>query len=695
MQNERIELIKEYLEKIKKIESREELKVINTEYSALFEKESGDPDVDYICDRMYALISELVTLRERRRKKSDVSSTELTEREHSEIFLVQKLIDYNLFIYHFQPIVRADNGEIYSYEALMRAKDMQEITPFHILKYAELTDRLNEVEQYTFLNVLNFVKDHSELFEDKLVFINSMPSVHIDPAKESEISDLLEMLSDKIVVEMTENSEYKDAELNSIKEKYRGLNIRIAIDDYGTGYSNISNLLRYTPNYVKIDRTLLSGIENNPNKKHFVREIIDFCHDNKILALAEGVESSEELRTVILLGADLIQGFYVARPSAEVVPAVPYEIREEIRMHRQEREDGRRLKVYSAEAGERVSLDKLCKDGFNQVRIGNRCGSCNVTVSGSAYLETGIHAETAEGFKGTITLDSVRLSNHPGRPSIDIGENNDVTIMLVGSNKLGSCGIKVPASSRLTLQGKGNLDITLSGTDYYGIGNDMQSAAGELIFEQDGTISITADSHSGVCIGSGIGCNIRVERGRYVLRSLGSMGVCMGAFEGDSKISLMGCDIDAAASGAHCTVIGSLNGNADISAMFSSIKCKAGSIKTTAFGTVTGEHASVHIESVSITAEMNADSATAFGSLDNDSVLDLCRSSVKIKGDGKNVLAFGGTFGSTHLTVKDIDLTADLSSELHKCCYADESDISASGGRYRIRINGIEQENIV
>lgn len=691
----RIKTIREYAERVKKTDSRAQLKVLNGEFAGLFSDKCGNDDIDYLTDRLYAMVSELVILREERKKKTVLNSTELSEAEHNEIFMVQKLIDYNLFIYHFQPIVRADNGEIYSYEALMRARDMQGITPFHILKYAEITDRLSEVEQYTFLNVLNYIREHKDLFDGKLVFINSMPSVHIDPVKEGEISGLLEMLSDKVVVEMTEDSEYDDSELNSIKEKYRGLNIRIAIDDYGTGYSNISNLLRYTPNYVKIDRSLLSGIQNNPNKKHFVREIIDFCHENGILALAEGVETSEELRTVILLGADLIQGFYLARPNAEVLQALPYELREEIRAHRQEREEGKRLKIYYAEDNEHISLDRLSRDGYTSVRVGGRINVESVTVSGSTYLETGIHIEAADGFNGRITLDSVHLSNLPGRPCINIGENSSAEIVLIGNNRFDSCGIKVPASSKLDLRGDGNVEMMLSGTDYYGIGNDLQSEHGDLIFDQDGTVSITADSHAGVCIGSGLGGKIIANKGRYVLKSLGSMGVCMGAFDGGTKICLTGCDIDTTASGAHCVAIGSLNGCADINTIYSGIKCKVGSIKASAIGTALGERAKVKAESVGLVIEMNADSATALGSFDHNSNIGISRSSLTIKGDGKNVLAFGGTDGETHISLKDIDMNADLSTEINKCFIASDDNIEISGGKFRIKINDVETSHLI
>ena len=79
--------------------------------------------------------------------------------------------------------------------------------------------------------------------------------------------------------------------------------MEIAIDDYGSGYSNVNNLLRYMPEYVKIDRMLLTGIDADPHRQHFVKDIIEFTSTNDIKALAEGVETTKEMKTVIQLGA--------------------------------------------------------------------------------------------------------------------------------------------------------------------------------------------------------------------------------------------------------------------------------------------------------------------------------------------------------------------------------------------------------
>ena len=209
-------------------------------------------------------------------------------------------------------------------------------------------------------------------------------------------------------------------QIDKIKEMYSSMNIRTAIDDYGTGYSNVQNLLRYMPDYVKIDRSLISDILNNRKKRYFVREIIDFCHDNGILALAEGVETAEELQTVIHLGADLVQGFYTARPSAAAAEIIPHEIRREIKLYRQEREDGRKLRIYNAVKSERVLLDRLEKDGYRCILVGKDGGGV-VTAASSSGLDTKIHIDVVNDFKGSIILDNAVLSNEKNRPCINIG----------------------------------------------------------------------------------------------------------------------------------------------------------------------------------------------------------------------------------------------------------------------------------
>ena len=107
--------------------------------------------------------------------------------------------------------------------------------------------------------------------------------------------------------------------------------VETAVDDYGTGYSNVTNLLRYMPDYVKIDKQLMSGIQDSPQKQHFVKDIIEFSHGNGIMALAEGIETEDELIMALTLGADLIQGYYIAKPDKDLVSSIDPVVLKKIR----------------------------------------------------------------------------------------------------------------------------------------------------------------------------------------------------------------------------------------------------------------------------------------------------------------------------------------------------------------------------
>lgn len=125
----------------------------------------------------------------------------------------------------------------------------------------------------------------------------------------------MEQHAGELVVEFTEETEMGDVQLKELKNSFAKMNIETAIDDYGSGYSNVNNLLRYMPRFVKIDRMLMTDIHKDIQKQHFVKDIIEFAHDNDILTLAEGIELTQELREVIKLGVDLIQGYYTSSRS--------------------------------------------------------------------------------------------------------------------------------------------------------------------------------------------------------------------------------------------------------------------------------------------------------------------------------------------------------------------------------------------
>ena len=92
-----------------------------------------------------------------------------------------------------------------------------------------------------------------------------------------------------------------------------------ALDDYGSGYSNEGSLLELSPRFIKVDIAIIRGIDTDPDKQQIVQNIVAYAHPRSMQIIAEGVENAAEMQKVIELGADALQGYYLARPAA--IPA--------------------------------------------------------------------------------------------------------------------------------------------------------------------------------------------------------------------------------------------------------------------------------------------------------------------------------------------------------------------------------------
>ncbi|MBQ8569748.1 MAG: EAL domain-containing protein [Oscillospiraceae bacterium] len=677
-----LKLLHELIEKTTALQTPNELEALTAEYAAKLETDKNEL-VNILWNDIKKLGSELISLR----SKNAADKAVHTEQELLDLEEVIRVINENLFDYHFQPIIRASDGEIYSYEALMRPKSSLCPSPFHILKYAGLTNRLDDVERATFMNILAIIDEKEELFGDKPVFINSIPRAKLTDSDTQHVNSLLKKHSGRVVVEMTEQSEMSENEFGELKETYRHLNVRTAIDDYGAGYSTVKNLLKYMPDYVKIDRSLLSDIQNDDKKQYFVRDIIEFCHANGILALAEGVETAEELRTVIHLGADLIQGYYTARPSAEVIQSLPYELKQEIKHYRQEREEGRELHIYTAASTERILLSRLTREEYNCIIIG-RNGSGDVTISGSQSFDTRIHIEVVQGFKGCIMLEDTVLSNEKDRPCIDIGEDCDVRIILSGSNRLRKGGIRVPESSQLTISGEGRLSIYVDGSAFYAIGNDVGSRHGELIFEQ----GITIDNHcaDGICIGSGLGGRISIRQGQFAINMTGYRGIGIGAFFADTEIDLFACDITMDLNFRNGAALGTLDGNVNAHIHSASTKLYMSGSDVVGIGTVNGKSADIMVYEASVLFDISALKCSAAGALEGNTCFKLNKASMHATVKGDEALGLGGMSGDTEIRILNADSSVNLVTKLEHRDYLVKEKVEITGGRSRFIVNGHE-----
>ena len=680
--NSRIAALKSIVEAVLDEQSSE---VVESSIKAFERDFSESSDFTELAAEVFELSRRYYAVKERGSSELDKLSLE----ERIELEQVEKIIDGNLLTYHFQPIVSAVDGSIYSYEALMRPVGAPLISPYHILKYAALMGRLIDIERATLLNVLGIIDRELEKFRGRMVFINSIPNIVLPADDAKLIGELLVKHSDTAVIEMTEHSELDERKIEMLKDHYRTLNVRIAIDDYGTGYSNVKNLLDYMPNYVKIDRSLLSDIQNSSKKRHFVRDIVDFCHDNSILALAEGVETAEELRTVILLGVDLIQGYYTARPCPEVIDKIDPEVIAEILRFRDELRDGIASKQYSPKPGEKVQLDALARDGVSAIFIGKDFQEGDsVTLCGSPSSDTPISITCLPTFKGTLTIDAVRLLSIRNRPCITLSEGSRVTLEISGENRLISGGIQVPFRSELRVVGHGALYIRLDNSEYFGIGNDLSTKHGKLIFEHNSMITIDANGQRGIGIGSGSGGEIEIHSGKYLIKLQGSYCVAVGSFQKNVKLDIRQVDLQTKLSAAKCTAIGSLYSNAEVKFWGASVRCFLSGLTAVAFGTADGDKANVNIENSNVTVDIRADEITAVGSLKGRSDISITKASFSITAAGHEALAFGGVSGDTTFTSDNADVSVDLTTNYDTCTFAPPEGIFTTGGRCAFTVNG-------
>jgi EAL domain-containing protein (putative c-di-GMP-specific phosphodiesterase class I) len=103
-------------------------------------------------------------------------------------------------------------------------------------------------------------------------------------------------------------------------ERLRRLGYSLAIDDLGAGYAGLTSLTKLEPEVVKLDMSLVRGIDASHKKQHLVSSMVRVCVDLGMTVVTEGVETTEERETLISLGCDVLQGYFFGRPQRGFVP---------------------------------------------------------------------------------------------------------------------------------------------------------------------------------------------------------------------------------------------------------------------------------------------------------------------------------------------------------------------------------------
>ena len=129
---------------------------------------------------------------------------------------------------------------------------------------------------------------------------------------------------DRIIFEFTEDEQLDTQHVLNILRSYRAMGFKTAIDDFGSGYAGLGLLTKFQPDIVKLDMDLIRGIGCDPVKRTIVRHTLGMLRDLGIEPVCEGIETVGEHDTLEDLGVSLMQGYLLAKPGVESLPAVTW-----------------------------------------------------------------------------------------------------------------------------------------------------------------------------------------------------------------------------------------------------------------------------------------------------------------------------------------------------------------------------------
>ncbi len=235
---------------------------------------------------------------------------------------IKKAYNNNDIVPVFQPIVDK-NGKILKYETLMRLREIDEdgneklISAFFFLDVAILTKQYAKISKRIISQALK-----------KLIQTNHTLSINLtySDTQDIKIISLLEKnlkqydIGKRLILEIVESEDIKDYQLlENFLKIIRPYGVKIAIDDFGSGFSNFENIIKLKADYIKIDGTLIKNIDKDKTSLAIVKAIVQFAHTLNIKIIAEFVHSKEVFEILKNLGIDEYQGFYFYEPSLSFI----------------------------------------------------------------------------------------------------------------------------------------------------------------------------------------------------------------------------------------------------------------------------------------------------------------------------------------------------------------------------------------
>ena len=259
-------------------------------------------------------------------KQSIIFANNLADEEHhraqNNIEILKKVkvaIENNKIVSYFQPIIDNKTQEIVKYESLVRLIDEEDniLSPYFFLEVAKKGQFYNQITSIVLDNSFDAL-----LRTDKDISINLSA---LDIEKEYISHKLFTLLkkykehAHRVVIELLEDEAFKNfAVIKEFISNVKVMGVRIAIDDFGSGYSNFQRLNEYQPDILKIDATLIKNIKNDAFSLSTVKTMVLFAKEQKMEVIAEYVENEDIYNILCDLGVQYSQGYYFGKP--EILP---------------------------------------------------------------------------------------------------------------------------------------------------------------------------------------------------------------------------------------------------------------------------------------------------------------------------------------------------------------------------------------
>ncbi|MCT7622082.1 EAL domain-containing protein [Aliarcobacter butzleri] len=230
---------------------------------------------------------------------------------------IKKALDEDKIVPYFQPIYNLKTNKIEKYEALVRLIDGNNvISPYYFLDISKKSKQYLQLTKTMIQKTFDYFKDKDFEFSINLTFedIKSeyISSFIIELLKEYEIGH-------RVVFEIVESEEIDNfRKINEFFVTIREYGCKIAIDDFGSGYSNFEYLAKLNVDYIKIDGSLIKDILKNKSSQNIVSMLVNFAKGQKVKTIAEFVSNKDILNKVRELGIDYVQGYYIKEPIASI-----------------------------------------------------------------------------------------------------------------------------------------------------------------------------------------------------------------------------------------------------------------------------------------------------------------------------------------------------------------------------------------